>query len=189
MNKNQFIIYKMLLRKTQRFLFSATRLSHLKGDTSRPISENNISQTLQASSQIYANNLALISDFQDIQLTYSQLFELSRRAAANMIDLGIEPGTKMGMYSPNNAEWMLCQYACSLADVHMVNINPAYKPNELMHGLSLAEVETLIVPDSTVPARIMDNVEWFMLREQVKVFDNNNTGIANVIIIIRVEGI
>lgn len=93
-----------------------------------------------------------------------------------MIDLGFKSGAKIGVYSPNNAEWLICQYACSLADLHMVNINPAYKPRELMHGLSLTEVETLIVSDHKKPARIFDNVDWFMNDQSVTLNTSQETG-------------
>ena len=141
--------------------------THLKGETSIPLSENSISKSFFKNSMKNKDELALISDFQEIQLTYESLFKISERAAGNMIDLGLKPGTKVGLYSPNSAEWLICQYACALADLQMVNINPAYKPKELMHGLALAEVETLIVSDNIVPARIFDNVEYFMQDQKV----------------------
>ena len=172
----------MILRSLRR-CFSKGSISHLTGDFSNPLSENSISKQLQQSSIQFGDKLAIISNYQDIQLTYDELFKLARRAAANMIDLGFQPGTKVGIYSPNNAEWMLCQYACSLADLHMVNINPAYKPQELIHGLKLTEVESLIVSDNEVPARILNNVDNFMLGGQASTRVNQDSGrlrVANI---------
>lgn len=146
------------------------------GDFSTPLSQNSISKQLYLSSLEFNDKVAVISNYQDIQLTYDELFKLARRAAANMIDLGFQPGTKVGIYSPNNAEWILCQYACSLANLHMVNINPAYKPQELIHGLKLTEVESLIVSDNELPARILNNVDNFMLSGQASIRTNQDTG-------------
>ena len=165
----------MLIKTLRRFFTS--KPSHLMGDFSSPLSENSVSKQFSLSSQTFKDNLAVISDYQQLQLTFSELFNLSRRAAANMIDLGLKPGTKVGVYSPNNIEWVLIQYACSLADLHMVNINPAYKPKELIHGLSLTEVESLIVSDNKVPARIMNNVDIFMQQDNVSLAVNQESGI------------
>ena len=93
-----------------------------------------------------------------------------------MVDLGLRPGTKFGIYSPNYIEWVICQYACPLADVHMVNINPAYKPRELLHGLSLTEVETLLVPDSALPFRILDNVDSLLQDGTTTLKENRDSG-------------
>jgi fatty-acyl-CoA synthase len=168
----------MLAQRLLRF-FSTTKLSTIQGYTTRPLTEDTISKKLFKTSLEHSDQLAIISDFQDLKLTFGELYNISRRAAANMKDLGLKPGTKLGIYAPNYIEWIICQYACSLADLHMVNINPAYKPRELMHGLSLTEVETLIVSDNIIPARILDNVDWFMSDEKV-VLSNDLSGLVEV---------
>ena len=93
-----------------------------------------------------------------------------------MVDLGLKPGTKLGIYSPNYVEWLICQYASSLADLHLVNINPAYKPKELFHGLSLTEVESLIVSDNIVPARVLDNIESILWGGDLSLNQNEESG-------------
>jgi fatty-acyl-CoA synthase len=40
--------------------------------------------------------------------------------------LGLNPGERVGIYSPNNAEWTLVQMACARADLILVNVNPAF---------------------------------------------------------------
>jgi fatty-acyl-CoA synthase len=126
------------------------------------LSENSISKQLYLSACQFPDELAFVSDFQNVSLTYSELFETSKRVAANLLDLGVKPGSKLGIFSPNNIEWALCQYATCLADIIMVNINPAYKPYELQYGINLVGLETLVVSDNKLPSRILDNVEYFV---------------------------
>ena len=164
-----------MLSRLKRF-FSIARPSYFRGGTERPLSEESVSQVLARTARDLPDQLAVISDFQELQLSFSELFNISRRAAANLVDLGLKPGTKVGIYSPNNLEWLICQYACALADLHMVNINPAYKPRELVHGLSLTEVDTLVVADNERPARILDNVDTIMESEGVQLWSNNELG-------------
>ena len=44
--------------------------------------------------------------------------------------LGIETGDRVGMWSPNFAEWTYIQYATAKIGAIQVNINPAYRVNE-----------------------------------------------------------
>ncbi|RYE27852.1 MAG: AMP-binding protein, partial [Sphingobacteriales bacterium] len=47
-----------------------------------------------------------------------------------------EKGDRIGIYSPNCYEWMVVQYAASLAGLILVNINPAYQTSELKYALN-----------------------------------------------------
>ena len=164
-----------MLSRLKRF-FCKARPSYLRGSTERALSEDTVSQVLARNARDMPEQLAVVSDFQDLQLTFRELFDISRRAAANLKDLGLQPGTKLGIYSLNNIEWLICQYACALADLHMVTINPAYKPRELIHGLSLAEVDTLLVTDNILPGRILDSVDAIMQRQNVQLRANDELG-------------
>lgn len=175
----------MMLRNKIRQLFSRQKLSHLKGSTTTPLLQDSISKAFFKSSLDNKDSLAVVSDFQNIKLTYQDLYSLSRRAAANFLDLGLSSGSKVGVFAPNYIEWVICQFACSLADLHLVNINPAYKPRELKHGLSLAEVETLIVSDNLLPSRILDNVEWLLSQENVELNREEDSGLVWSFIIHR----
>ena len=58
------------------------------------------------------------------------LAELAARAdalAAGLLALGLEPGDRIGIWSPNCAEWALTQFATAKAGLILVNINPAYR--------------------------------------------------------------
>ena len=46
------------------------------------------------------------------------------------------PGDRIGIWSPNNAEWVLTQFATAKAGLILVNINPAYRLAELEYALN-----------------------------------------------------
>jgi fatty-acyl-CoA synthase len=52
------------------------------------------------------------------------------------MSLGLEKGDRVGIYSPNNVEWVLTQYACARADLILVNVNPAFQSDELLFCLN-----------------------------------------------------
>ena len=45
-------------------------------------------------------------------------------------EAGLKPGDRVGVWSPNNAEWTLTQFATAKAGIILVNINPAYRVHE-----------------------------------------------------------
>ena len=47
--------------------------------------------------------------------------------AAGLLALGLKPGDRIGIWSPNNAEWVVTQFATAKAGLILVNINPAYR--------------------------------------------------------------
>ncbi|MBV8590217.1 MAG: AMP-binding protein, partial [Acetobacteraceae bacterium] len=55
-----------------------------------------------------------------------------------------EPGDRVGIWSPNNAEWVVTQFATAKAGLVLVNINPAYRVAELEYALNKAGCRALI---------------------------------------------
>jgi fatty-acyl-CoA synthase len=68
--------------------------------------------------------------------------------AAGLLRLGLVPGDRIGIWSQNNAEWLLTQLATAKAGLILVNINPAYRRAELEHALNLVQCRALIVSPS-----------------------------------------
>jgi fatty-acyl-CoA synthase len=58
--------------------------------------------------------------------------------------LGLEKGDRVGMWSPNNAEWVYIQFAAAKAGVVLVNINPAYQTEELRYALAQSGCRALV---------------------------------------------
>ena len=74
--------------------------------------------------------------------------ELRRRAddlAAGLIGLGLEPGERIGIWSPNNAEWVLTQFATAKAGLILVNVNPAYRSHEFEYAMNKVGCKALIL--------------------------------------------
>ena len=65
--------------------------------------------------------------------------------ASNLARLGLEPGDRIGIWSQNNAEWLLIQLASAKAGLILVNLNPAYQRSELKYALNKVQCKALIV--------------------------------------------
>jgi fatty-acyl-CoA synthase len=64
--------------------------------------------------------------------------------ARALIGAGLQKGDRVGIWSPNCAEWVLVQYATARVGVILVNINPAYRPSELEYALNQSGCRMLI---------------------------------------------
>ena len=59
----------------------------------------------------------------------------------------MEPGDRIGIWSPNNSEWVLTQFATAKAGLILVNINPAYRIAELEYALNKVGCKALILAE------------------------------------------
>jgi fatty-acyl-CoA synthase len=60
------------------------------------------------------------------------------------MSLGVQRGDRVGVWSPNCAEWIIVQYAAAKIGAILVNINPAYRTHELGYALKQSGVRTLL---------------------------------------------
>jgi fatty-acyl-CoA synthase len=91
---------------------------------------------------------ALIVRQQGVRLTWAQLAEKVEAFAAGLVALGLQPGDRIGIWSPNNAEWVITQFATAKAGVILVNINPAYRLAEVEYALNKVGCKALITATS-----------------------------------------
>ena len=90
------------------------------------------------------DGLALVVRHQQIRWTWAELRRQVDTFAAGLLSMGLQPGDRVGIWSPNNAEWIVAQYATAKVGLILVNINPAYRTTELEHALRLSGCRALI---------------------------------------------
>ncbi len=86
---------------------------------------------------------AVVALPQGRRLTYAALAESVDTVARGLLGLGFRRGDRVGVWSTNNVEWLLLQLATARVGVVLVNINPAYRPDELAYALKRCEVQGL----------------------------------------------
>ncbi|MBW2269925.1 MAG: AMP-binding protein [Deltaproteobacteria bacterium] len=87
---------------------------------------------------------ALVSCHQGRRFTYAELDAQVNRVARGLLARGIAKGDRVGMWSPNNAEWVLVQFATAKIGAILVNINPAYRSSELEYALAQSGCRLLV---------------------------------------------
>jgi fatty-acyl-CoA synthase len=118
--------------------------SYASGISSTPLLGDTIGDNLDRAVAAYPDREALVSVHQDLRYTYAQFGEAVERAARAFVAAGIEPGERVGIWSPNCAEWALVQYATAKLGIILVNINPAYRTSELSYVLNQSGIRMLV---------------------------------------------
>jgi len=82
---------------------------------------------------------------QGIRWTYKELAERVDALAAGLLALGLVRADRVGIWSPNNAEWIITQFATAKAGLILVNINPAYRLAEVEYALNTSGCRALVI--------------------------------------------
>ena len=121
-----------------------TGIAHAVGISDPPLLDETIGSAFDRTVAAHPDHEALVVPFQGIRLTYRQLAERVDRLACGLLAMGLQAGDRLGMWSPNNAEWVYIQFAAAKAGVVLVNINPAYQTEELRYALTQSGCRALV---------------------------------------------
>ncbi|MGI2146803.1 AMP-binding protein [Shewanella frigidimarina] len=121
--------------------------SEYHGVTSTTLTDKTIGQYFDDIASAYPDNLAVVVHHQQIRWNYREYQAKVDALATGLLALGIQPGDRVGIWSPNNIEWCLTQFATAKIGAIMVCINPAYRPEELEYSLSNVGCRAVICAD------------------------------------------
>jgi fatty-acyl-CoA synthase len=91
---------------------------------------------LRNAAKNYGDAEALVSRHQNIRISWNELDAAADEVAKGLLALGVERGDRVGIWSPTCAEWTVLQFASARVGAILVNVNPAYRPNELLYALN-----------------------------------------------------
>jgi fatty-acyl-CoA synthase len=123
-------------------------LSYAHGAAQTPLLGETIGANLERTVARFPDSDAVVSRHQGISFTYAELNEGVDRLARALMAAGLEPGDRVGIWSPNCVEWLMLQFATAKAGVILVNINPAYRTSELEYALNQSGCRLLVSASS-----------------------------------------
>jgi fatty-acyl-CoA synthase len=118
--------------------------AHELGPTDVPLLDETIGANLERMAARFSEREALVACHQGVRLTYRELNEAVDRLALGLLAAGLNVGDRVGIWSPNYAEWTLVQFATAKIGVILVNINPAYRTSELAYAVNQSGCRWLI---------------------------------------------
>ena len=122
-----------------------TRPSHEHGTTEVSLLRDTIGDNLRATVDRFGDHEALVVRSQAYRATYRQLWDATTTLAKAFLARGITRGDRVGIWSPNRAEWVVVQYATARVGAILVNVNPAYKARELEYALTQSGLRLLLL--------------------------------------------
>ena len=118
--------------------------SYASGTSTTPLLGDTIGGNLDRTVARFGDREALVSVHQGLRYTYAEFAAEVERAGRAFIAAGVAPGERVGIWSPNCAEWAFVQYATAKAGIILVNVNPAYRTSELEYALRQSGCRMLV---------------------------------------------
>ncbi|MCB5281284.1 MULTISPECIES: AMP-binding protein [unclassified Arthrobacter] len=128
-------------------------LAYTAGDTDVPLLEETIGDNFERIVARFPYQDALIEAAavpgeEARRWSYTKLNDDVDRVARALLALGVAAGDRIGIWSPNCAEWTILQYATAKAGAILVNVNPAYRSHELEFVVQQNGMRMLVVAPS-----------------------------------------
>ncbi|MFG0462528.1 AMP-binding protein [Pseudomonas sp. yb_1] len=122
--------------------------SYTRGRQDRPLLTQTIGQAFDATVARCSDSEALVSRHQGLRYSWRQLAEQVEIHARALIALGVNTGDRVGIWSPNCAQWSILQLASAKVGAILVNINPAYRVGELEYVLRQSGCRWLVCAEA-----------------------------------------
>ncbi|WP_207831109.1 MULTISPECIES: AMP-binding protein [unclassified Pseudomonas] len=122
--------------------------SYTRGRQDQALLTQTIGQAFDATVARFADGEALVSRHQGLRYSWRQLAEQVEVHARALMALGVNTGDRVGIWSPNCAQWCILQLASAKVGAILVNINPAYRVGELEYVLRQSGCRWLVCADA-----------------------------------------
>jgi fatty-acyl-CoA synthase len=119
-------------------------LSYTSATSDTPLLGDTIGGNFDRTASRFPERLALVDVPAARRYTYGELKDEVDALAYGLLQAGIAKGDRVGIWSPNRAEWTITQYATAKIGAILVNINPAYRTSELEFVLNQSGCKLLI---------------------------------------------
>jgi fatty-acyl-CoA synthase len=136
--------------------------SYASGTSEVPLLGDTIGDNFDRTVAAFGERDALVDRAAGLRWTYRELADDVNTLAHGLVATGIGKGDRVGIWSPNRAEWTLLQYATAKVGAVLVNINPAYRSHELAYVLKQAGVRMLVA------AEVFKTSDYAGMIEQVR---------------------
>ncbi|MCM6776331.1 AMP-binding protein [Nocardia sp. CDC159] len=136
--------------------------SYTHGVWDAPLLGETIGANLARTVAAHGDREALVDRVTGTRWTYREFAAEVDAVALGLLAAGIDKGDRVGIWSPNRAEWTVVQYATAEIGAILVNINPAYRAHELRYVLGQAGIRLLIA------AREFKTSDYAAMIEQVR---------------------
>lgn len=134
-------------------------MAHVKGPEDVTLLKSTLYSAFRAQAHQQQERAALIVYESGARFSYKELLEKTDRTANGLYDLGLRKGDRLGVWMPNNAEWLLLQLATAKLGVILVALNPAYRLRELKYALNLVGCKAIALVERAATSNYVEMVQ------------------------------
>ncbi|WP_250498843.1 AMP-binding protein [Caballeronia sp. GAWG1-5s-s] len=134
-------------------------LSYVRGATDIPLSDATVSRFLLETVARFPDRPAVVFREKNIRWTWREFANEVDALATALLQLGLKAGDRVGIWSPNRAEWLLTQFATARIGAVLVNINPAYRLAELEYALQKVGCTAIIAAEHFKTSKYLDMLQ------------------------------
>jgi long-chain acyl-CoA synthetase len=127
-----------------------------------PLPAHSLGSLFDAAVEKYREKPCL--DFLGAKTSYGELAELTNRLATGLQNIGIEKGTRVGLFLPNCPYYTMYYFAVMKLGGVIVNFNPLYTTEEIKHQAEDSETEIMVTLDL---GRLYDKIAELVAEETV----------------------
>jgi len=120
-------------------------LSYAHGTSETPLRGETIGRMWDDVVARHGDRPALVARHQGVRWTYAELGAEVDRCARSLLAAGVARGDRVGIWSPNKAEWVVLQFATAKIGAILVNVNPSYRRSELEYALRQSGCSLLVL--------------------------------------------
>ncbi|XP_018374347.1 PREDICTED: acyl-CoA synthetase family member 2, mitochondrial [Trachymyrmex cornetzi] len=128
-------------------LSHAIKIAHMYNPGESPILYKTVGQLLSEAAATWPERTCIVSIPQNVRLTFTQILQRADSLAAGFKKLGLKKGDRLGIWGPNDLEWIITFLAASRMGLIVVAINSAYQYDELVYCLQKVGAKAIVSPE------------------------------------------
>jgi fatty-acyl-CoA synthase len=122
--------------------------SYAAGETTPALLEETIGANFERTATAHADREALVEFATGRRWTWAELDADVDALARGLMAAGVAKGDRVGIWSPNCAEWTVTQFAAAKIGAVLVNVNPSYRTHEFSYAVNQSGLRLLIAATS-----------------------------------------
>lgn len=130
-----------------------------------------VSSIVEKQARLLPEKVAIIDELHSKNITYSQLFERSKRFANALLYIGLQPGDRVAMILSNSYASAELIYGITMAGMIMVNINERLREQEIKYILE--DSDTKVVVTSSEFIKLLNNIDVPSLQYTISIDGGN----------------
>ena len=121
-NISRILGFKRVISNANRSLSS-----HIVGDKNfQLVDDKTLIDVLRDSCEINDSKVMCSMMMEGVEFTYGEMLEKAEKLATGLISLGHKQGDRIGIWGPNQSQWLISCWAVAMAGMQLVTINPMY---------------------------------------------------------------